>query len=133
MTPNELMNKICQEADEQTTFYKEISSIAESKNKLKCIELLMEHFNCEFDSARCVVDFIIDGTPLPSNLSPSEIARNNAEALALLNKPKCPICGSTNLSKITTTKKVAKIAMFGIFGMGDNGKTWKCNNCGSKF
>lgn len=49
------------------------------------------------------------------------------------NIPKCPICQSTNLSKICTTKKVAKIVAFGIFGMGDNGKTWKCNNCGSKF
>lgn len=50
-----------------------------------------------------------------------------------LNIPKCPICQSTNLSKITATKKAMKIAAFGIFGMGDNGKTWKCNNCGSKF
>ena len=49
------------------------------------------------------------------------------------NKPKCPICQSTNLSKITTLQKTGKIALFGIFGMGDNGKTWKCNNCGSKF
>lgn len=49
------------------------------------------------------------------------------------NKPKCPICQSTNLSKITTTSKAGKIALFGIFGMDDNGKTWKCNNCGSKF
>ena len=49
------------------------------------------------------------------------------------NIPKCPICQSTNLSKITTVQKVGKIALFGIFGMGDNGKTWKCNNCGSKF
>lgn len=47
--------------------------------------------------------------------------------------PRCPICNSTNLSKITTTKKAAKIALFGIFGMGDNGKTFKCNNCGAKF
>ena len=47
--------------------------------------------------------------------------------------PKCPICQSTNLSKITTVQKAGKIALFGIFGMGDNGKTWKCNNCGSKF
>ena len=47
--------------------------------------------------------------------------------------PKCPICQSENLSKISTTKKIAKVAMFGIFGMGDNGKNWKCNNCGSKF
>ena len=49
------------------------------------------------------------------------------------NTPKCPICQSTNLSKITTVQKAGKIALFGIFGMGDNGKTWRCNNCGSKF
>lgn len=49
------------------------------------------------------------------------------------NTPKCPICQSTNLSKITTVQKAGKIVLFGIFGMGDNGKTWKCNNCGSKF
>lgn len=49
------------------------------------------------------------------------------------NIPKCPICQSTNLKKITATQKAAKIAAFGIFGMGDNGKVWKCNNCGSKF
>ena len=47
--------------------------------------------------------------------------------------PKCPICQSTDLSKITTAHKVGKIALFGVFGMGDNGKTWKCNNCGSRF
>ena len=49
------------------------------------------------------------------------------------NIPKCPICQSTNLSKITNTRKAGKIALFGIFGAGDSGKTWKCNNCGSKF
>lgn len=49
------------------------------------------------------------------------------------NKPKCPICQSTNLSKISTTHKAGKIALFGIFGAGDISKTWKCNNCGSKF
>ena len=47
--------------------------------------------------------------------------------------PKCPICNSTNLSKISTVKKATKVSLFGIFGAGDIGKTWKCNNCGSKF
>lgn len=32
--------------------------------------------------------------------------------------PKCPICNSTKLSKITTAKKATKIAFFGVFGMG---------------
>lgn len=38
-----------------------------------------------------------------------------------------------DLSKITETQKAMKIAAFGVFGMGDNGQTWKRNNCGSKF
>ena len=49
------------------------------------------------------------------------------------NAPKCPICNSTKLSKISTASKATKVGLFGIFGAGDLGKTWKCNNCGSKF
>lgn len=49
------------------------------------------------------------------------------------NRPKCPTCGSTDLSKISTVKKATKIGLFGLFGAGDIGKTWKCNNCGSKW
>lgn len=133
MTPNELMDKICDEADNQTDFYKELSEIAETKNKFKCIEMLINHFSCDFDTARILMDHIIDKTPLPCTLTPQEIAHNNQVAADWFNKPKCPICGSTNLSKISMMKKATKIAAFGIFGMGDNGKTWKCNNCGSKF
>lgn len=47
--------------------------------------------------------------------------------------PKCPICGSTHLTKISTLTKAAKISAFGIYGAGDIGKTYKCNNCGAKF
>ena len=49
------------------------------------------------------------------------------------NIPHCPTCSSTNLSKISTVKKATKIGLFGIFGAGDIGKTYKCNNCGSRF
>ena len=62
----------------------------------------------------------------------------NQEAQKILDKqnciPKCPICGSTNIKKITMTTRVAKTATFGIAGaVDDAGKTYKCNNCGSKF
>ena len=90
MTPNELMNKICDEADKQSQFYKDISNVAETRDKLKYITMIIEHFNCEFDCARAVVDYIIDGTPLPSDLSPQEQAYNNAVAQDWSNKPKCP-------------------------------------------
>lgn len=49
------------------------------------------------------------------------------------NIPHCPICNSPDLSKISSVKKATKIGLFGIFGAGDVGKTWKCNNCGSRF
>lgn len=48
--------------------------------------------------------------------------------------PKCPICGSTSISKITLTKRAVKTAVFGTLGaVDDAGKTWQCKNCGSKF
>lgn len=133
MTPNELMSQICKEADEQTSFYKEISDMTEKKDKLRCIELLINHYNCDFDSARIVMDYVIDRTPLPTDLPMQQITHNNAVAQEWLNKPHCPICNSTNLSKISTVKKATKIGVFGIFGAGDVGKTYKCNNCGSRF
>ena len=48
--------------------------------------------------------------------------------------PKCPICGSTNIHKISLTTRSVKTAAFGVVGaVDDAGKTWKCGNCGGKF
>ncbi|WP_312045136.1 zinc ribbon domain-containing protein [Anaerotignum sp.] len=47
--------------------------------------------------------------------------------------PHCPVCGSTDLEKLSSAGKVAKMGAFGIFGAGDLGKTWRCKNCDSKF
>lgn len=76
---------------------------------------------------------IDETTGLVSKRHVDEIRDINSPKIESKPTPKCPICQSTNLSQISITKKIAKIAMFGIFGMGDKGKTWKCNDCGSKF
>jgi len=47
--------------------------------------------------------------------------------------PKCPHCSSTSLTKLSNVKSFAKILTFGLAGAGDVGKTYKCNNCGSRF
>lgn len=120
--------------------YTLLNYIAEDKMK-DAIDLIIKLTNCQINDAKAIwVDLKCDyGTPEtnpllePSDLSPAEIARVNREAQEALNKPKCPICGSMNLTKISTVGKVAKVGFFGIFGAGDIGKTWKCNNCGSKF
>lgn len=48
------------------------------------------------------------------------------------NKPKCPTCGSLNVEKISTGKKVFGGAMFGLFS-SDVRNTMHCKNCGYKW
>lgn len=48
--------------------------------------------------------------------------------------PRCPICGSSNIQKITIGTRAVKTAAFGVVGaVDDAGKTYKCRNCDSKF
>lgn len=124
-----VMKLIQDEAISQTPFYMELNVFAESKDKLGFINKLVDKFNCDFDSASIVCNYFIDGTPLPSTLSPAEIAHNRQEAQDLLNKPKCPTCNSTNLKKISATSKVVNTAVFGLFGT-KRFKQFHCNNCG---
>lgn len=50
------------------------------------------------------------------------------------NVPKCPICGSANINKITVGSRAVKTAVFGVYGaVDDAGKTYKCGKCGCKF
>ena len=94
------------------------------QKKLKLTQNQFEELKAEWSKIRKEVD---------REYYAQRLAQRNEQRRVSQNTPKCPICQSTNLSKITTVQKAGKIALFGIFGMGDNGKTWKCNNCGSKF
>lgn len=46
--------------------------------------------------------------------------------------PKCPTCGSTNIEKISATKKAFGGAMFGLFS-SDVRNSMHCKNCGAKW
>ena len=48
------------------------------------------------------------------------------------NIPKCPTCGSTDISDISTIKRAVGIATVGL-ASSDLGKTRKCNKCGYKW
>lgn len=47
-------------------------------------------------------------------------------------KPKCPTCGSTNIGKISGTKRWFSTGLFGI-ASSDVGKSMVCKNCGYKW
>ena len=49
------------------------------------------------------------------------------------NIPKCPICSSTDIKKISLTNKAASALTFGVLSAGHVSKTYKCNTCGAKF
>lgn len=46
------------------------------------------------------------------------------------NQPKCPYCGSTNISKIGTLNRAVSVGFLGL-ASSKIGKTHKCNKCGS--
>ncbi len=47
-------------------------------------------------------------------------------------QPKCPTCQSTNIEKISLTKKAVGGALFGLFSSNVR-KTMHCKNCGYKW
>lgn len=48
------------------------------------------------------------------------------------NQVHCPYCNSTNVNRISSTKKAMSIIGFGILS-NKIGKQWHCNNCKSDF
>lgn len=57
----------------------------------------------------------------------------NQWEIDLENTPRCPICNSTSIHKISMTNKTVSALTFGVLAAGHVSKTWKCDICGSKF
>ena len=91
------------------------------------------------DSDRQFLEAMIDlkkNDPIEYQLKMSQFKANlkqqESSQVEEDNKPKCPTCGSTNIQKISGTKRWLSTGLFGL-ASSDVGKSWKCNNCGSKF
>lgn len=105
---------------------------------LKGMKFIQELTNCSDDDAQqlwCELSEQYgtkENNPAIPDLTPQQIAQANAQAQELLNKPKCPTCGSTNIKKISTVSKVAGASMFGLFSKTARSQ-FKCGNCGYKW
>lgn len=55
-------------------------------------------------------------------------AQAEAERYRQMNAPKCPMCGSTNIEKISTTSRAVSVATVGL-ASGKIGKQYKCKKC----
>ena len=69
-----------------------------------------------------IIDFNEKLLKYKNTLTPKEIN----------NTPKCPICSSTNIKKISIAKRYIGIGLFGLTS-SNIGHTMKCNKCGYKF
>ncbi len=131
MNYRDVADKINKEMILQTEFYKKVNVLVKNKERKKLINYLMEETGCDFEAAKILCDYYIDGVLLPSMLRLKKIIdeMEEEEQKELLNKPKCPTCQSTNIKKVSTTSKVINTAIYGIFGT-KRYKTFHCNNCG---
>lgn len=130
MNYRDVADKINRERKLQTEFYKKAGILVGKKERKNFINYLMEETGCDFEAAKIVCDYYIDGIPLPSMIWLKKIIDEmEKEQKEPLNKPKCPTCQSTNIKKVSTTSKVINTAIYGIFGT-KRYKTFHCNNCG---
>lgn len=67
-----------------------------------------------------------------SSMSKPVVINANAHNSQSTNVPKCPTCGSTNVHKISSSKKALGFITVGIFS-SNFGKSYECENCKYKW
>lgn len=115
----------------------ELLDCFDNNDFIKATQLIKNYLKCDDNTAKiCCMDFktkVYDELYKPNpNLTSQQIAQANAQAQEWLNKPKCPTCGSTNVQKISATKRWVSTGLFGL-ASSNIGKTMCCKNCGYKW
>lgn len=132
MTMNEMLEKVCN--GENSPAY-ELINLIKNNNYIQATNIIKDYLKCDDNTAKIIcMDFktkVFDDLYI-SDLSTQEQAYNNAVAQEWLNKPKCPTCNSTNITKISSTKRFVTTGLFGL-ASSNVGKTMECKNCGYKW
>ena len=76
-----------------------------------------------------IIDFNLKMSQFKTNV---EAEKQSKEKSKQTNIPKCPTCGSTNIKKISGTKRYVSTGLFGL-GSSNVGKTMECKNCHYKW
>lgn len=92
-------------------------------SQAKKITMLRELTNYEMD--------LMDAKKLVLKYHPTQ-QQESSKQKEEDNKPKCPNCGSTNIQKISGTKRWLSTGLFGL-ASSDIGKSMCCKKCGYKW
>ena len=98
----------------------------------KIARMLMHKYEIQGLDAKLIGDVIAfnnNQIPADYNEALEKMRASNRTRIerAEASKPKCPMCGSTNISKISTFSRASSIVGFGILSK-KIGKQWQCNN-----
>ena len=124
---SELDHSKCPHCDGETI---ELSLTTDDWNILKDISTDAD-FILEMDKLKKsdIVDFNLKMSQFKANAVASKPVQTPPQQSSV---PRCPTCGSTNIKKISGTKRWVTTGMFGL-GSSNVGKTMQCGNCGYKF
>ncbi len=86
------------------------------------IRKIRDIYNMTPRDANKLYNMIIETGKIPENFTCETIQPSHS------NKPKCPTCNSTNISKVSTMSKAGSVAMWGLLSQKVK-KTFHCNNC----
>lgn len=106
-------------------FYKE-----HPDGKVKLISNFMKITNCGLKDAKDIIDKILETNEIPKVLILKQ--HESSKKMEEDNTPKCPTCGSTNIQKISGTKRWLSAGLFGL-ASSDIGKSMVCKSCGFKW
>lgn len=107
-------------------FYKE-----HPDGKVKLIGTFRRMTSCGLKDAKDVIDKILETNEIPKVLILKQ-QESSTKKVEENNKPKCPTCGSTDIQKISGTKRWFSTGLFGL-ASSNVGKTMECKKCGYKW
>lgn len=133
MTAEEIVNELGNTNKHESLFWK-LTGLMDENMVDEANLCIQKSFNCDKETANLVYigfkeQFYYGG--YGEDMTPEGSTEYNKEIV--LNIPKCPICQSTNLKKISGWSKSMSTMVWGVFAAGRVSKTWHCNNCDSEW
>lgn len=125
---NENSQNNCIINNTQYDLNEELQMMIDGVDIVHVIKALRMKCGISLSEAKRLYDIINETKEIP-NVFQGDIIKT---VVSQTNIPKCPTCGSNNIEKISTTKKLFGGAMFGLFS-SDVRNTMHCKNCGYKW